>query len=308
MAENTIFEVRDDLKAWLMSKDFREVKGKQGLYAKAVEEEVAFIDFRADKKNPEGCPKGRRYAKGGDGAFIKNPQEYPEILLEYKLFRDDLWARLQLDGPVKMVSHEENVAKPVQEIPKEHVQTMGEKLQEAMQSRAPPAKESAPAKSSAPAVIPAGKNTPLIRNKFTVSTFQEYPKEFLVQLQGNMYITKAGLLWKAKNMGLRDIRVKNLHWSFDKRQGGEFPEGVAVCEATVTMQDGSVYVDTGVAYDGNVKLAEVKKNLDHMASTRAVNRALRLATACGFCSLEETDVAGEDDDRNVINVTAQVVQ
>jgi hypothetical protein len=160
-------------------------------------------------------------------------------------------------------------------------------------SSASPAKEAHPAPAATTQIVPAQAKTPAAKKDFVAGQLGDIPQQFVMEMQGKPYVMKAGLLFMAKKMGVKGIQVEAVHYSFQKASDDPL-SGVAVCKATVTLQDGSVYSDIGIASKENTNSKIAAGNLDHMASTRASNRALRLATACGMCSIEELPDAPAD--------------
>ncbi len=116
-------------------------------------------------------------------------------------------------------------------------------------------------------------------------TVDDIPKNLMSTLHGKPYITKAGLLWLGKRSGVVSIKSLPIQWTWQNEQKR------AVFKATVIMRDGGVYEAHGIAIpDGqNVSNPMMYKFIDVFAETRAVNRALRMATNCGYVSIEETD-------------------
>jgi hypothetical protein len=55
------------------------------------------------------------------------------------------------------------------------------------------------------------------------------------------------------------------------------------------VQEGREWVDVGTAWADHEDMQGAASNLDELASTRATNRALRLATGAGLASIEELD-------------------
>jgi len=112
---------------------------------------------------------------------------------------------------------------------------------------------------------------------------KDIPEALMINLYDKPYITKAGLLWLGKKAGVYSIETEA------KENSWENDSGRAVYKATVIMKNGGHYVSTGIAIpDGkNVENKRMFRFIDHLAETRAVNRALRMATNCGFVSAEE---------------------
>ena len=103
----------------------------------------------------------------------------------------------------------------------------------------------------------------------------DIPAEYIKSLQGKEFITHQGLLWMAHKKGLKEVHTEIASL-----------EPIIILKATVVMQDGSSFQAYGDATDENVN-AQIKPHKIRMAETRAVNRALRLATNLGMTSAEE---------------------
>ena len=116
-----------------------------------------------------------------------------------------------------------------------------------------------------------------------VSTIDNIPKQFVIDIKGTPYISKAGLLFIGKKVGVVSIKTKAIlnTWENDKK--------VAKYKAIVKKSNGEEYDSDGIAIpDGkNIKNKWIWPFADLLAETRAINRALRLATNCGFVSAEE---------------------
>ena len=113
------------------------------------------------------------------------------------------------------------------------------------------------------------------------------------------YILKAGLLWKAERLfgkGNYSVRAEPVKWSWQEPL--EPLRSVFRGVVEVYNPDGSVrakFEDYGIADTANVRNRQMLPNIDHLAATRATNRALRLATACGFVSVEEREEVSAAD-------------
>lgn len=103
------------------------------------------------------------------------------------------------------------------------------------------------------------------------------PQEYIILLQGKNFITHQGLLYMAHQKGVEAIITEMI---------GEPTDKFVMMKATVTMPEGRVFTGYGDASIVNVN-AMISKHLPRMAETRAINRALRLATNIGMTSLEE---------------------
>ena len=114
------------------------------------------------------------------------------------------------------------------------------------------------------------------------------PKELLMQYQGKWYILKAGLEWKANllyrggNYGVTTEIV-------------ERTQDYVLAKATFKTKDGVEFSNYGEASKLNVTNPQMHKYLLHLAVTRAECRVLRMATACGYTSVDEMDMGGEKE-------------
>lgn len=114
---------------------------------------------------------------------------------------------------------------------------------------------------------------------------KKIPRELLMQYQNKWYILKAGLEWKANyllgggNYGVTtDIIEKS-------------PDYV-LAKATLKTRTGIEFTNYGEASKLNVTNIQMHKYLLHLAVTRAECRVLRMATACGYTSIDEMDIGG----------------
>jgi len=106
------------------------------------------------------------------------------------------------------------------------------------------------------------------------------PKEYMIKLQGKDFITHRGLLAIAHDKGLHSIETELIT---------EPTAEIIVFKATAIMSTGvheKKFTGYGDASKSNVN-AMVAPHMLRMAETRAINRALRLATNVGMCSTEE---------------------
>lgn len=113
---------------------------------------------------------------------------------------------------------------------------------------------------------------------------KKIPQNLLMKYQNNWYILKAGLEWKAMylygggNYGVTtEIIEKN-------------PDYV-LARAIFKTKDGVEFSNYGEASKANVSNPQMLRHLLHLAVTRAECRVLRMATACGYTSIEEMDTA-----------------
>jgi len=106
------------------------------------------------------------------------------------------------------------------------------------------------------------------------------PQEYMINLQGKDFITHKGLLAIAHDKGLTSIETELIT---------EPTADIIVFKATAIMSTGlheKKFSGYGDATQSNVN-AMVAPHMLRMAETRAINRALRLATNVGMCSSEE---------------------
>ena len=109
--------------------------------------------------------------------------------------------------------------------------------------------------------------------------------EHMISIQGTKFVKHEGLLEVAHKVGLKSIETYRIDSS-----SAEEP---VMFKAIVTMKDNSSFQGHGDAHSNNVN-EKIKPHLIRMAETRAVNRALRLATNVGYCSAEELDKSDEN--------------
>lgn len=169
-------------------------------------------------------------------------------------------------------------------------QSIGQAMKERMGA---PAKDSPSSPARNLPGVPAKQGSHVAKKNISFGIdWQGLPKEAVIDMGGKPYITKAGLSFVGMKLGVKTVRVEPVRWSFEKQPDGQ---QIAIARATVTMDDGREYVDYGIAHKDNcTSMISQGGNLDHMASTRASNRALRLATACGYCSVEELPEPPQD--------------
>ncbi len=108
----------------------------------------------------------------------------------------------------------------------------------------------------------------------------DIPPGFILSLGGKPYVTKEGLLVKARRIGFRA------------------PDETRLLEAMVGHVDKDVFRETyrdlqkptiahATATKANVKMGTMHAYMRELAETRAINRALRLYTGCGLVSVDE---------------------
>lgn len=116
-------------------------------------------------------------------------------------------------------------------------------------------------------------------------------KEFLISRQGKQFALYAGLLDLAHDAGLKSIITTLV------QAPTEANNRVAICTATVQMENGRIFTGIGDAAPNNVAPA-MQTCLLRMAETRAKSRALRDAVNIGVAAAEELgpDTGGEESD------------
>jgi len=118
-------------------------------------------------------------------------------------------------------------------------------------------------------------------------------ERWIIELEGHKFVKYAGLLDYAHQLKISSIEVEPIQ--LPHADNGNF----AICKATVTSLNGSVFTDLGDANPQNCN-AKVSKHSLRLASTRAIARALRSFTNIGMTCLEEladlNDIAGNGSD------------
>lgn len=104
-----------------------------------------------------------------------------------------------------------------------------------------------------------------------------------IKLHGKEYVTHQGLLKKAHKKDVQSIMTKLVN------------SNPYIFRAVVKMPEDRTFTGYGDATDENVG-ANIKKHKIRMAETRAINRALRLATGHGKCSIEELSEEDKKED------------
>lgn len=117
------------------------------------------------------------------------------------------------------------------------------------------------------------------------------PPEFVMNLKGKQFITANGLIYLGHLQGLKRVDVQVIHVPTR-----EDPSAIVRCEVETDLGVFSDYGEVSPASKGNVGGQYPLS----MATTRARNRALRIATGCPLTSYEEMGTAreelGPDDD------------
>lgn len=114
----------------------------------------------------------------------------------------------------------------------------------------------------------------------------DLPVMGVTNMGGKPYVNSAGLMAKAKQIGLKSIKI-------DIEKAAVKDDLSAIVKATVKLKDGSEYEDYGYGSKESIKMSTLH-NPDFITMTtitRAKNRALRSATGFGMVSIEELIVA-----------------
>jgi hypothetical protein len=113
---------------------------------------------------------------------------------------------------------------------------------------------------------------------------------YIVKLQGQEFVTFKGLLHLAHKIGMEGNTSDCIYFddkpTFDDKGNKIEPSYRCIFKCTVTMKNQKTFVAHGDASPKNVGKMIVP-HLYRMAETRAMARALRFATGCGFTALEE---------------------
>ena len=112
---------------------------------------------------------------------------------------------------------------------------------------------------------------------------------YMMNNKGNVFIKRAGLLYKMNQKYQNNYSMRAVIHTLEEINTIKTMLGISNDQPFVIMKgiievDGQVFQDYGSAHAGNTYN---KNYLFEMASTRATNRALRMATECGFTSVEE---------------------
>ena len=104
-------------------------------------------------------------------------------------------------------------------------------------------------------------------------------ERFIVNIQGNEFITYNGLLEYAKSQygGIQKREIIEIITSEDRK--------AASARVRITMKEGQIFEDVGTCTPENAK--SVKSYPEELAVTRAYSRALRFGLVVDYCSQEE---------------------
>ena len=115
---------------------------------------------------------------------------------------------------------------------------------------------------------------------------KKIPRDLLMKYQGKWYILKAGLEWKA------NLLFKGGTWGVTTEIIERKPDYV-LAKAVFKTKDGIEFSNYGEASKANVTNPQMHRYMLHLAVTRAECRVLRMATACGYTSVEEMDLTNK---------------
>lgn len=133
---------------------------------------------------------------------------------------------------------------------------------------------------------------------------EERAESFMVMLKDNPYVTTEGLLYKANekygdgNYAVQGMLPTPEEYSLLRRMMGLKDDEPAVLIRGEVWVKGfeRPFVDYGTATPKNLKgFVTFNTYPVEMATRRATNRALRLATNCGMCSIDEIDTEIKGD-------------
>lgn len=144
-----------------------------------------------------------------------------------------------------------------------------------------------------PAVLPVVTQTPIVisqpKEKLEISAIEGMPSNFIMMFGERPFVLKTGLLWKMQQVyGSKHFSIK----AEPIKGTWEGEPATAVYRGTVEITNDkgeavATFIDIGVARPANVNNTRLHSQLDQLAATRATNRAMRLALAMGYCSVEE---------------------
>ena len=164
------------------------------------------------------------------------------------------------------------------------------------------------------AEFPALKNVKgagLFAAELTKAVAEKYsiPLSGITILGGNPYINKVGLLYKAHNDGrkVKKMFTEPVILPINIKSGSDVmlsDDGTAMFRGVVEFENGEVYTDYGTANAKYLtksynKMSSMIPYVIELSSTRAMNRAIRLATGVGLVSYEELNEGQKKNDSGV---------
>lgn len=332
VSETKAFKVPQPLRDIIMELGGQESKDpglffKEHLDSKDQALGVGYIDFRADK-NGKPRPKGWCYYSDGGSELKTDDATLNSIpfLATYRRRRDEYLEQMatQLAGEPES---KKSIDQVNAECKSKYAESRGHETKEAPEALIPAKSEASQEPAQNTSMVPATQNNVLINhNKTDAIVINEIavPNEYIVLYkQGQKlvpYIKEKGLEFLAGKMGLwvdprsRDpsVPVDELKPAIDHEVikypwvENEFgPKGVCIVKGIVRLANGQIFTDIGTVTAENSNAMQKKYPLEN-AITRAKARALRDATHCNVCSLEEADL--DPKDGKVIDAEFTIVQ
>jgi hypothetical protein len=254
--------------------------------------------------------RGAVFYMTADGDILKDGEGWPQELQEYVLYADQVIAEKGLLRPTPTVTQEINVRKEADNT-------------SAMQSAKSDSQQLPAIRSELPATVPVqtqtgmtvvNKNAPTAVRVNDIDIPNEYIVWYATRQNGKLvgakpYIVEKGLEYLAGRLGLwtdprasdpavpveqlnGPVGYKVIKYPWTENDMG--PKGVCIVEGIVRMANGQVFTDIGTVTPDNTNTMQKKYPLEN-AITRAKARALRSATQCNICSLEEADIQTSGD-------------
>lgn len=140
------------------------------------------------------------------------------------------------------------------------------------------------------------------QTKAIIKAFADHydiPVTGITNMGGKPYVNSAGLMAKAKKLGLKSIKIVI-------EQPATRQNMSAVVRATVKLKDGSEFEDYGFGSKDSIKMSTLH-NPDFITMTtitRAKSRALRSATGFGLVSAEEVSLGDSTLSADQTNLNA----
>ena len=154
-------------------------------------------------------------------------------------------------------------------------------------------------------IIPSRK-TPKAQAKGEILSLEEYAAQydisamFLTMIKNKRtgksrpFILRAGLLYKMdKKYGRDGFEIQAEPVTLAATTDGKYSTFKGIVKIFDKQRNVRVFTDYATATPENAP--SQRENLDEMASTRATNRAMRLATSMGLCSIEEISEYSGDE-------------